>query len=79
MSFITYRNDLAQRLVADDHTGSPALNCAALLQGVAFIERLCFDYLDLLATPIGGDLMLTGGGAKSRAWCQLRADIPGPR
>ncbi|MEO7318976.1 MAG: FGGY family carbohydrate kinase [Chthoniobacteraceae bacterium] len=50
---------------------------AALLQGVAFIERLCFDYLDLLGAPTGGDLLLTGGGAKSRAWCQLRADILG--
>ena len=27
---------------------------AALLQGVAFIERLCFDYLDVLGVPIGG-------------------------
>ncbi len=50
---------------------------AALLQGVAFIERLCFDYLDLLGAPIDGDLLLTGGGAKSREWCQLRADILG--
>ena len=50
---------------------------AALLQGVGFIERLCFDYLDLLDAPTGGDLLLTGGGAKSRAWCQLRADILG--
>lgn len=50
---------------------------AALLQGVAFIERLCFDYLDLLGAPTGGDLLLTGGGAKSRAWCQLRADVLG--
>ena len=50
---------------------------AALLQGVGFVERLCFDYLDLLGAPTGGDLLLTGGGAKSRAWCQLRADILG--
>ncbi len=50
---------------------------AALLQGVAFLERLCFDYLDLLGIPIDGDLLLTGGGAKSRPWCQLRADVLG--
>ena len=24
-----------------------------------------------------GDLLLTGGGARSRYWCQLRADILG--
>jgi D-ribulokinase len=50
---------------------------AALLQGVGFIERLCFDYLDLLGAPAGGDLRLTGGAARSSYWCQLRADILG--
>jgi sugar (pentulose or hexulose) kinase len=50
---------------------------AALLQGVGFIERLCFDYLDLLGAPAGGDLCFTGGAARSRYWCQLRADILG--
>jgi D-ribulokinase len=50
---------------------------AALLQGVAFIERLCFDYLDMLGAPVGGPFLLTGGGAKSRYWCQLRADVLG--
>lgn len=48
---------------------------AALLQGVAFIERLCFDYLDMLGVPIGGDLSFTGGAAHNHYWCQLRADI----
>jgi sugar (pentulose or hexulose) kinase len=50
---------------------------AALLQGVAFIERLCFDYLDMLGAPVHGPFRLTGGGAKSRYWCQLRADVLG--
>jgi D-ribulokinase len=50
---------------------------AALLQGVAFIERLCFDYLDMLGAPVHGPIVLTGGGAKSRYWCQLRADVLG--
>jgi sugar (pentulose or hexulose) kinase len=50
---------------------------AALLQGVAFIERLCFAHLERIGAPTDGDLLLTGGGTKSRAWCQLRADILG--
>jgi sugar (pentulose or hexulose) kinase len=50
---------------------------AALLQGVAYTERLIFDYLDRLGAPTGGQLMLTGGGARSRYWCQLRADVLG--
>lgn len=50
---------------------------AALLQGIAFVERLCFDYLDMLGAPTDGILSLTGGGTRSRYWCQLRADILG--
>ncbi len=50
---------------------------AALLQGTAFIERLCFDYLSVLGAPIDGELAFTGGATRSRYWCQLRADILG--
>jgi sugar (pentulose or hexulose) kinase len=50
---------------------------AALLQGVAYVERLCVDYLDLLGAPSGGELSLTGGATRSRYWCQLRADVLG--
>jgi sugar (pentulose or hexulose) kinase len=50
---------------------------AALLHGVAFVERLCFDYLDLLGLPTAGELTLTGGATRSRYWCQLRADVLG--
>ena len=60
--------------------GSPvdeADHYAALLQGVAYVERLIFDYLDLLGAPTDGHLTLTGGGARSRYWCQLRADVLG--
>jgi len=50
---------------------------AALLQGVAFVERLCFDFVDLLGAPADGELTLTGGATRSRYWCQLRADVLG--
>ena len=50
---------------------------AALLQGVAFVEQLCCDLLDMLGAPVGGDLIFTGGATRSRYWCQLRADILG--
>ncbi|XAS67685.1 FGGY family carbohydrate kinase [Micrococcaceae bacterium Sec5.7] len=50
---------------------------AAILQGIAYIERLCFDYLHLLGAPVDGELILTGGATKSEYWCQLRADILG--
>ncbi|MDC2953488.1 FGGY family carbohydrate kinase [Streptomyces gilvifuscus] len=50
---------------------------AALLQGVAFTERLCLDYLHHLGAPLDGPLTFTGGAARSRYWNQLRADILG--
>ena len=48
---------------------------AALLQGVAFAERLCLDYLDHLGAPLDGPLTFTGGAARSPYWNQLRADV----
>ncbi|MGW0790716.1 FGGY-family carbohydrate kinase [Streptomyces sp. NPDC002911] len=48
---------------------------AALMQGVAYIERLCFDYLDLLGAPTGGAVVLTGGATRNPVWNQLRADV----
>ncbi|MET7966312.1 FGGY family carbohydrate kinase [Micromonospora sp. NPDC005305] len=50
---------------------------AAVLQGVAYVERLCFDYLHLLGAPLDGELVLTGGATRSAYWNQLRADILG--
>jgi sugar (pentulose or hexulose) kinase len=60
--------------------GEPASEAelfAALLQGVAFVERLCFDLLERLGAPADGELTLTGGATRSRRWCQLRADVLG--
>jgi sugar (pentulose or hexulose) kinase len=50
---------------------------SGVLEGVAFIERLCFDYLDLLGAPLHGCLSFTGGATRNRYWCQLRADVLG--
>ncbi|MGD0019806.1 MAG: FGGY family carbohydrate kinase [Candidatus Limnocylindrales bacterium] len=57
--------------------GSEEDRFAAVLQGVGYVERLCYDYLDLLGAPIEGELVLTGGATRSEYWCQLRADILG--
>jgi sugar (pentulose or hexulose) kinase len=50
---------------------------AALLLGLAYVERLCLDYVSLLGAPVDGELSLTGGATRSRYWCQLRADVLG--
>jgi sugar (pentulose or hexulose) kinase len=60
--------------------GTPADDAdrwAAILQGVAFAERLCLDYLHHLGAPLDGPLTFTGGAARSPYWNQLRADILG--
>ncbi|MFG1700426.1 FGGY-family carbohydrate kinase [Nonomuraea sp. NPDC049309] len=48
---------------------------AAILLGAAFVERLCFDYLDLLGAPADGEIILTGGATRSAYWTRLRADV----
>ncbi|NRQ32687.1 carbohydrate kinase [Nonomuraea sp. NN258] len=50
---------------------------AAVLLGAAFVERLCFDYLDLLGAPVDGEIVLTGGATRSPYWNRLRADVLG--
>ena len=66
----------ASALVLGEPEGEADL-WAALLQGVAFAERLCLDYLHHLGAPMDGPLTFTGGAARSPYWNQLRADILG--
>ncbi|MGH3412436.1 MAG: FGGY-family carbohydrate kinase [Marmoricola sp.] len=56
--------------VADD-----AEMFAAVMLGLACVERLCFDMLAELAAPVDGHVCFTGGGTRNRYWCQLRADL----
>jgi sugar (pentulose or hexulose) kinase len=57
--------------------GDEADHFAALLQGIAFVERLCLARMQELGARIDGPLRLTGGAARSDYWCQLRSDILG--
>jgi sugar (pentulose or hexulose) kinase len=50
---------------------------AALLQGVAYVERLSYAHLRRLGADTTGPLSLTGGATRSRYWSQLRADVLG--
>lgn len=49
---------------------------AATLQGIAFVERWCYDEIERLGAG-ARRVFATGGGARSAAWCQLRADVLG--
>ncbi|SNS99584.1 Sugar (pentulose or hexulose) kinase [Asanoa hainanensis] len=55
----------------------PADHYAGLLQGVAYVERLCYAHLRRLGADTTGSLALTGGATRSRYWSQLRADVLG--
>ncbi|WP_052744576.1 FGGY-family carbohydrate kinase, partial [Streptomyces odonnellii] len=50
---------------------------AALLQGVALVERLCLAYVRFLGAPAHSPIAFTGGATSSPYWNQLRADILG--
>jgi sugar (pentulose or hexulose) kinase len=50
---------------------------AALLQGVALVERLALSYVRALGAPVEGPVTFTGGAARSAYWCRLRADVLG--
>lgn len=56
---------------------SPPERFAALLQGVALVERLAIDGLDRLGADLTGRHVSTGGGTANDRWTQLRADVTG--
>lgn len=56
---------------------SEAERYAIVLQGVAYVERLCLDLVASLGAPIDGPIALTGGATKSAYWNQLQADVLG--
>ena len=56
---------------------NPTDRYAGCLQGVALLERLAYDVLDGVAGTSGGEVFSTGGGSRSDAWMQCRADATG--
>ncbi len=49
----------------------------AVLQGIAFIERLAFDALEGIGAEMNGRLTVSGGATRSQALNQIRADVLG--
>jgi sugar (pentulose or hexulose) kinase len=50
---------------------------ASVAKGLAFVERLCFDLLQMTGYNISGRLFFSGGGANNNLWSQLRSDVLG--
>jgi xylulokinase len=47
---------------------------AAYLEGVACLERLAYETLEELGAQVGDTIVSAGGGSRSDAWLQMRAD-----
>lgn len=47
----------------------------ALMEGVAYTERLAYDLLKELGCSINNRLFITGGAVKSKEWSQIRANV----
>lgn len=52
-----------------------AVRFAGVLQGVALLERLCYDVLRGLGADTSGPVALSGGATRNSWWNQLRADV----
>jgi len=48
---------------------------AALMEGVAYTERLAYHTLEELGCEVGERIYVAGGAVKSREWSQVRANI----
>jgi len=64
----------AMRFVIGDAADRNVL-FAAFLEGVACLERLAFEVLEGLGGAVGRRIYSAGGGARSDAWLQIRADV----
>lgn len=70
-------NDLARGSFTGaslDH--GPAEWCRAVLEGCAYALRDVLDRIELLGLATD-DIRVTGGGARSRLWLQIKADVTG--
>ncbi len=55
--------------------GADGSTFTAIAYGVAYVERLSYDLLDLVGYDLTGELSLTGGGARNDWWNRLRCDV----
>jgi xylulokinase len=59
---------------ANDHSEA---EYTAILEGVAYLERLAYAELAAIGYVVAGPVRTAGGGARSPVWLQIRADVLG--
>ncbi len=60
-------------------TSNEAIYFAAHLEGLAYVERLAYEVMQSLGATVGDTLYVAGGGTRSAAGLQIRADVLGKR
>ena len=53
------------------------MSYTAVIEGIAYVERMCIEALDDLGCEIGDTIYSTGGACKSDEWLQVRANVLG--
>ncbi|MFA4030107.1 MAG: hypothetical protein GDYSWBUE_001517 [Candidatus Fervidibacterota bacterium] len=48
---------------------------AAHIEGVAFVERWCFEVFEGIGHSVGDVVFITGGGSKSKLWNTVRSSV----
>lgn len=71
---LPFINPRAEGFVCGESDGRARLY-AGYLEGVAFVERWCYELMEELGAPVGDTVYATGGGAKSLEWMRIRASV----
>jgi xylulokinase len=69
---------LGGAFVGLSHVHGPRQMARAVVESSGFAVRAAIEVMESLGAPVG-DLRVTGGLARSAAWCQIRADVTGRR
>lgn len=48
---------------------------AALMEGVGYVERLCYERMESLGCAVSGSVFTSGGACRSDEWLRIRASI----
>ena len=59
------------------HTEDVRVQYAAAMEGVGYVERLCYDMLAGLGCEVGSNIFTAGGACRSAQWLRVRASILG--
>lgn len=74
---LPFVDPMAEGFVEAPANAGPEALYAAHLEGTACVERWVFEVMESLGVPVGPRVFATGGGARSREWLQIRADLLG--